>query len=53
MLIAYIPIVFIILGILLMASKNQKVYEAGRIMYACGMLVTAYTLSTTVMRLGK
>ena len=51
-LITTIPLAFSVAGLLLyIASNNAKVAEAGRIMFACGLLVALYVLATHIVRL--
>lgn len=53
MLIAWIPVVAIIVGLLLwFVATNAKVAEAGRLTFAAGMAVTLLVLARQVLRLG-
>jgi hypothetical protein len=53
MLIAWVPILAIVLGLLLWAlSKNPIVMRAGEIVFTCGTLVTLFVLAHVTVRLG-
>ena len=53
MLIAWVPVVAVILGLLLwFVSANPKASEAGRIIFQCGVLVTLFVLARQTLRLG-
>lgn len=52
MLIAIIPIVVLIVGLLMwVLATNAVVKEAGRIMFFCGMLVTTFVAARVTWRL--
>jgi len=53
MLIAWLPLLVAIAGLLLYAlANNPKVAEAGRLAFACGLLVTLFALARATVRLG-
>lgn len=50
--IAYIPLLFAVVGVLMYAlATNPKIQEIGRIMFACGWLVTMFVLSGHTLRI--
>lgn len=50
--IAYIPLLAAVVGVLLYAlASNAKIQEVGRIMFACGFLVTMFVLAEHVIKL--
>ena len=52
MLVVLIPALILVIGLLLYAlASNGKVQEIGRIMFACGMLVTTWVLATRTVTL--
>lgn len=52
MLIAYIPLLVALLGLVVYAlATNTKVAETGRLAYACGLLVTLFVAAKHVVRL--
>lgn len=52
MLIAFIPLLAIIIGLLVyVLAGNAKVAEMGRITFACGMLVTLFVAAKHVVKL--
>jgi Na+/phosphate symporter len=53
MLIAVIPLMFVIVGLLMWAlCSNAKLQEAGRIMFFCGLLVLTFSLAGKTVTLG-
>lgn len=53
MIIAYIPVLVALLGLLLYAlASNPKVQEVGRILFFCGALAECLALAGHVLRLG-
>lgn len=52
MLIAYIPLLvaFVGLCVYFAATKNGKIAEAGRLAFACGLLVTLLAMANKVHR---
>lgn len=52
-LIATVPMIFCLAGLLVyLFAARPKVCEAGRLMFACGLLVALYVLATHVVKLG-
>ena len=52
MIIAYIPLLFAIAGLLLFAlASNPKVVRVGEIMFFCGFLVTMFSLASKTVHL--
>lgn len=52
MLIAIIPVIVCLLGLLLYAlASNPKVAELGRLAFVCGLFVTVYVASRQTLRL--
>lgn len=52
MIIAIVPVIVTIVGVLAYAlASNAKIAEIGRLAYACGLLVTLFTLASKVIRL--
>ena len=53
MLIAYIPLLFAIIGLLIyVLATNAKVVELGRIVFFAGFFVTMLAMATKVLRIG-
>ncbi len=52
MVIAYVPLVFAIVGALIYAITEGKPSEAGRITFAAGMFALAYAMATHVWHIG-
>ncbi len=53
MIIAYVPaLVALVAAVLYCVSANGNVRELARVSFACGMLVTLYTLAAHVVRIG-
>jgi len=54
MLIAIIPIVVLVVGLLMwVLATNPVVKEAGKIMFFCGMFVTTLTAAHVTWKLGN
>lgn len=52
--IAYIPILFALVGLLLYALvSNGKIAEIGRLMFATAFLVVMFTFAHDVLRIGR
>ncbi len=53
MLIAWVPVLAVIIGLLLwFVATNPKAAEAGRMIFGCGVLVTLLVLARQTLRLG-
>lgn len=53
MIVAYIPLLLALIGVLMMAlSSNAKLARIGEIMFFCGFLVTMMTVAKMTFRLG-
>lgn len=52
MLIAYVPIIFIIIGLLIYALADGKKAEVGRIIFAAAFLVTMLNLASKTFHIG-
>jgi hypothetical protein len=53
MLIAFVPIVFALIGLLMyVLSANGKLAEVGRLMFAYAFLITMWSFASKVFRIG-
>lgn len=50
-LIAYLPLMFALLGLMIYGFVPGKAQEIGRLMFACGWLVTMFSLASKVLKL--
>jgi len=51
-LVSSLPLLFAVVGVLLYAlSSNPKIVEIGRLMFACGLLVSLYAVAGHTTRL--
>lgn len=52
MIIAYLPILFALLGLLMyILASNPKVVEIGRVTFMCGLFVSLWPLMSKVLKL--
>ncbi len=53
MIIAYIPFLFALAGLIMwLVSSNKKVQDIGAILFICGWFVTMWTLASRTLRIG-
>ncbi len=52
MTVAIVPVVVLVLGLLLWALASKPIaVEAGRLMFACGLLVSLFVMARTTLHL--